>query len=64
RQRVRRSAATMPVVERQGGAPIQLANEAAPHTPLGEAGRALFARMRQPASLLVLPMCERAEPDR
>jgi hypothetical protein len=54
----------MPVVERQGGAPIQLANEAAPHTPLGEAGRALFARMRQPASLLVLPMCERAEPDR
>jgi hypothetical protein len=46
RQRVRRSAATMPAVERQGGAPLRLANEAAPHTPLGEAGRALFDRMR------------------
>lgn len=46
RQRVRRSAASTPVVERQGGAPLQLANEEAPDTPLGEAGRALFDRMR------------------
>jgi len=48
RQRVRRSAATMPAVERQGGAPLRLANEAAPHTPLGEAGRTLRPHAKRP----------------
>ncbi|MEA2413357.1 MAG: hypothetical protein QOI58_14 [Thermoanaerobaculia bacterium] len=46
RQRVRRSATTMPAVERQGGAPLQLANEAAPRTPISDAGRVPFERMR------------------
>lgn len=36
----------MPVIERHGGAPLQLAKEAAPHTPLADAGRAVFDRMR------------------
>jgi hypothetical protein len=49
RHRVRPQSGTMPVVEpaveRHGGAPLQLANEVAPHTPLSDAGRALFDRM-------------------
>ena len=46
RQRVRPPSGAMPAVERQGGAPLQVANEAAPRTPLSDAGRALFDRMR------------------
>ena len=45
-QRIRPLSVAVPVVERQGGAPLHLANEAAPRTPLSDAGRALVDRMR------------------
>ena len=48
RHRVRPLSGAMPVAEPHGRdtASLQLRNEAAPHTPLSDAGRALFDRMR------------------
>jgi len=46
RQRVRSLSGAMRVVERDGGAPLELADETAPRTPLSDAGRSLFDRMR------------------
>jgi hypothetical protein len=45
-QRVRSPSVAVPVVEHQGRAPLHLANEAAPRTPLSDVGRTLFDRMR------------------